>query len=491
MYPLDINRIACIGAGFVGGPLGAVIASKCSSVQVTVVDKDPARIHAWNSESLPLHELQLAEIISDIREHAEKSTECVKSRLIFSTDIQTAVQKAQLIFLCIDTPTRTSGPGSGFAPDLGNLKRAIEAIARTATDDKILVAKSTVPSGTSQVIRMLFEQHCRPDVKCEVLSNPEFLSEGTAIHDLLYPNRVVIGSQQTVSGKDAARKLAGVYQAWVPPSRIIFTDSLSAELGKLAANAMLAQRVSNINTLGTICEATGARIESVSQICGLDPRIGPHMLKASLGWGGGCFQKDILSLVNATRKLGLDQIASYWESVVWMNEHHKLNFQKRLVSCMGGSIKGRSITVLGFAFKKGTSDTKNSPAISLIRGLLACQAQVIIYDPMVPAKQIITDLHLTPGELERTTISHSPYSACSGANAVVVATDWDNFLCELSRNDEAQPLNWEHILKVMQEPKFIFDGRNILDCDFIRKLGGRYVRVGSPSEWDQLPVASL
>ena len=336
-----------------------------------------------------------------------------------------------------------------------------------------------------------FEHYCRPDVKCEVLSNPEFLSEGTAIQDLLYPNRVLIGSQQTVSGKDAARKLAAIYQAWVPPSRIIFTDSLSAELGKLAANAMLAQRVSNINTLGTICEATGASIESVSRICGSDPRIGPHMLNASLGWGGGCFQKDILSLANMTRNLGLDQIGSYWESVVRTNENHKLNFQRRLVSCMGGSIKDCSITVLGFAFKKGTSDTKNSPAISLVRGLLASQAKVTIYDPMVRAKKILTDLHLTAGELERTTVSHSSYSACIGANAVVVATDWDAFQCGLLRNDERQTLNWEHVLQAMQEPKLVFDGRNILDRDFIHKLGGRYVRGGNPSEWDQVSVASL
>jgi UDPglucose 6-dehydrogenase len=330
------------------------------------------------------------------------------------------------------------------------------------------------------------------------------MSEGNAIADLLSPARVLIGSQQTPAGRDAAEVLAALYRKWIPPASILTMDCWSSELAKLAANAMLAQRISNVNSLSAICEATNANVDSVAVACGFDPRIGSHMLQSGIGWGGSCFQKDILDLVYIARSLNLDHIANYWASVIEMNDYQQNRFLQRVVSCMYGSVAGRMISVLGFTFKENTSDTNNSPAISVVKGLLDEGAIVSIYDPMAPSSQILATLRLPEAELERLQICQSPYEACYSADAIIVGTGWDEFRTS-SEHPVAEPyltmngtnsasltpplekpgrLDWTQIVYRMREPKFVFDGRNVLDGEFLAKLGCRYVRVGSASAWD-------
>lgn len=331
----------------------------------------------------------------------------------------------------------------------------------------------------------------------EVLSNPEFLSEGTTIANLLHPSRVLIGSQQTPSGSKAAATFAAVYKAWVPPERIKMMDCWSSELSKLAANAMLAQRLSSINSLSAICEAGGGDVEEVATACGLDPRLGPEMMRSGLGWGGGCFEKDLLDLVYIARSLQLDAVANYWMAVVEMNDLQKTRFLRRILSCMHGSLRGKAIAILGFAFKKDTSDTKGSPAIPVVQGLLAEGAHVAIYDPMVRASQIQAALGSSSVR-----ICATAYEACHQAEAVVVVTDWDEFQMAASPSPspsqlgcrcltpDSNPetahacLDWQRIAEHMQRPRFVFDGRNMLPGERIGAFGCRYVRVGRTSQWD-------
>lgn len=335
----------------------------------------------------------------------------------------------------------------------------------------------------------------------EVLSNPEFLSEGTTIHDLQYPARVLIGSQQTPAGHEAAATLAQLYEAWVPSKLIKMMDCWSSELSKLAANAMLAQRLSSINSLSSICEIVGGDIDAVSAACGLDPRIGPGMLQSGLGWGGGCFEKDVRGLAYIASCLGLNDVSDYWMSVVEMNNLQKTRFLRRILACMHGSVRRKKIAILGFAFKKNTSDTKGSPAIALVKGLLDEGADVAIYDPMVPNSQIETDLAGQPVRICKTA-----YEACEQAEAVVVATDWDEFRMapsqpqntRVSESGELQCLTpdsdrspstpdgmeWERIVQGMQRPKHVFDGRNVLQGGRLETMGCRYVRIGQMSQWD-------
>ncbi|KAK6074580.1 nucleotide sugar dehydrogenase [Seiridium cupressi] len=318
--PEPVSHICFIGAGYVGGPTAAIIANQFPHIQVTVVDRDAGRINAWQSDTLPISEKGLLEIVQETRDGAGKSR---RPNLHFTTQLERSIQQADVIMVSVDTPTKRGGTGSGYCADTGRLKEVVRAIAEYAKSNKIVVEKSTVPVGTGETIRGILNANARNGAAFEVLSNPEFLAEGTAVADLLCPDRILIGSPETSSGYAAAEALADVYAGWVPRSRIITMNLFSSELSKLAANAMLAQRISNMNALSVICEATGARVEEIAQAVGSDTRIGPHMLNSSFGFGGSCFKKDIRSLVYLCRCLGLDGVAAYWDAILDINEHQK------------------------------------------------------------------------------------------------------------------------------------------------------------------------
>ncbi|KAL9062087.1 MAG: hypothetical protein Q9206_000042 [Seirophora lacunosa] len=442
--PKAIKKITCLGSGFVGGPTSAVVAFK-SSIEVTVVDTNADKIAAWQSNALPIYEPGLYEIVRAVRgndpagqhskDHGTFQTannhHPTRPRLFFSTDIDQATRDADLIFVCVNTPTKTHGIGKGSAADLDFVESATRTIARVATQDTIVVEKSTVPCNTAQSIREILAANAHPGVRFDVLSNPEFLAEGTAVRDLLRPDRIIIGSLPTPSGLRAAASLAEVYGQWVPRERIITMNLWSAELSKLAANAMLAQRISSVNALSAICEVTGANVDEVSHACGLDSRIGPQMLNAGPGFGGSCFQKDIFNIVYLSESLHLYEIADYWRAIIDMNEHQKQRFTKRIISCLYNNLAGKKLAVLGFAFKKNTSDTRESPAITLVTNFLTERARVAIYDPRVPQQQIwreLADNGCDPEMLKRNvSVCSSAYTACEAADAVVIVTEWDEF----------------------------------------------------------------
>jgi len=371
-------KICCIGAGYVGGPTCSVIAYKCPDVKVTICDLNKERIAQWNSQSLPIYEPGLEEIVFSARNR----------NLFFTTDVEAAILEADIIFVSVNTPTKKSGIGAGYAADLAYIESATRMIARVSQTSKIVVEKSTVPCKTADSMRMILEANSRPNIHFDILSNPEFLAEGTAIKDLLMPDRVLIGCLQTESGLRAQATLSSIYQQWVPKERVICSNLWSSELTKLAANAMLAQRISSINALSAICEATNADIDEVGFAMGCDSRIGPKFLKASVGFGGSCFQKDILNLVYLSRSLNLPEVAEYWNQVVIMNEYQKSRFTHKVIKNLFNTITNKKIAVLGFAFKKDTGDTRESAAISVINKLLEENAYVQIYDPKVPESQI-------------------------------------------------------------------------------------------------------
>ncbi|KAL8774962.1 MAG: hypothetical protein Q9209_000441 [Squamulea sp. 1 TL-2023] len=445
-----VKRITCMGSGFVGGPTSAVIAYM-SNVEVTVVDINSDRISAWKSASLPIYEPGLDEIVQEVRARVRPSqrydnhdsstgddsvTSARRAKLVFSTDVDQAIVDADLIFVCVNTPTKSHGIGKGSAADLDFVEAATRNIARVATQDKIVVEKSTVPCRTAQSIREILAANAHPGVRFDVLSNPEFLAEGTAIRDLLYPDRIIIGSMPTSAGQRAAATLVEVYEQWVPRERIITMNLWSSELSKLAANAMLAQRISSVNALSAICEATGADVDEVSYACGLDSRIGSQMLKAGPGFGGSanktsCFQKDIFNIVYLSESLHLYEIADYWRAVINMNEHQKQRFTKRIISCLYNNLAGKKLAVLGFAFKKDTSDTRESPAITLVSNFVAERARVAVYDPRVPEDQVWRELLNSGSDAEmlkrNVSVCRTAYEACMAADAVVVMTEWDEF----------------------------------------------------------------
>ncbi|KAJ5087981.1 UDP-glucose 6-dehydrogenase [Penicillium angulare] len=502
-----IQNITCIGAGFVGGPLGAVIAYRCPNISVTVVDKNASRIDSWNSDALPMYEPGLSDIIAEIR---QRKNMC---NLVFSCEIEKAIHEADIIMLCIDTPTKKFGIGSGMALDLGHIQAAVRTIADVATTDKIVVEKSTVPCGTASRIQDLLVSGSKGNCKFEVLSNPEFLSEGTTVTDLLHPSRVLIGCQRTETGRQAAEKLAEIYKRWTSPELIITMDQWSAELSKLASNALLAQRISSINSLSAICEAVDANIDSVVEGCGSDPRIGNKMLHSGIGWGGSCFPKDVAALVYLARSLGLNTVANYWNAVLEMNEDQQTRFVKRILGCMQRCINGKNIAVLGFSFKKDTSDTKHSPSIKLVRGLLVEGATICVYDPMVSESQIRTDVSPSKDDSTRLRVFSTADEACANADAVVVATEWDEFKTPEAllashqvnlingvngseTNDVGmngaheisarKKVDWHSIVDNMKQPAFIFDGRNMLSSQYFENLSCRYVGIGYSSRWDDV-----
>ena len=380
---MEIKNICCIGAGYVGGPTMAVIALKNPHLKITIVDANPDKIKAWNGplENLPVYEPGLADVIQETR----------GKNLFFSDDIDNAIIKAEMIFMSVNTPTKTEGEGAGMASDLRYIEACARNIAKVATTDKIVIEKSTLPVRTAEKIKEILDLEGN-GVHFEILSNPEFLAEGTAIQDLLEPDRVLIGGDETESGQESVSALVDIYANWIPKDKILATNVWSSELSKLAANAMLAQRVSSINSLSALCEKTGANIDELSKAIGMDHRIGPHFLKASVGFGGSCFQKDILNLVYLCKYYGLDEVAEYWHQVVKINDYQKDRFAQKIIDHFGGDLTGKRIVILGWAFKANTNDSRESAAIYVAEKLFKAGATLEIYDPMVSKESIFSDI---------------------------------------------------------------------------------------------------
>lgn len=442
-------EICCIGAGYVGGPTMAVIAQKCPHVKVTVVDINQERIDAWNSDQLPVYEPGLDAVVKA----------CRGKNLFFSTEVEKAIIDSEIIFLSVNTPTKTYGVGAGRAADLRFVEKCSRTIAKVAQGDKIVVEKSTLPVRTAESIKRILTANSQGR-DFQILSNPEFLAEGTAVSDLESPDRVLIGGDPSEEGQLAVQKLLDLYANWVPKERIITTNLWSSELSKLTANAFLAQRISSINSISALCEATGADVDEVAHAIGTDNRIGPKFLKASVGFGGSCFQKDILNLVYLCEHFGLPEVANYWDSVIAMNDYQKKRFSKRVLNGLFDTVTDKKIALFGFAFKKDTNDTRESAAIYVGKDLLEEQANLAIYDPQVKKAQILKDLAVTE-EDSAVTIYDDPYEAAKGAYAILILTEWDVF----------KTLDYEAIYKEMQQPAFIYDGRNILDIKALRALG--------------------
>jgi UDPglucose 6-dehydrogenase len=450
-------KICCIGAGYVGGPTMAMIAWKAPDIEVNVVDMNAARIAAWNSDTLPIYEPGLDEVVKERR----------GKNLFFSTDVAGGIKKADIIFVSVNTPTKNYGVGAGRAADLRYVESVARLIAEVAISPKIIVEKSTIPVKTAEAIKEILSANSR-GLKFSVLSNPEFLAEGTAVQDLISPDRVLIGGERTPDGEAAMKTLVDIYARWVPRERIIMTNLWSSELSKLVANAFLAQRISSINSISALCEATGADVDEVANAIGKDSRIGPKFLKSSVGFGGSCFQKDILNLVYLCQHYGLPEVAAYWEGVIQMNDYQKKRFAAKIVHSLFNTVADKKIAVLGFAFKKDTNDTRESAAISVCRDLLDEMANVMVYDPKVPAEEIEAGT-LGKGNVNpRLSVAKSAYEACHGAHAVAVLTEWDEF----------KTLDFEKIYAGMMKPAFVFDGRNILDLAKLRALGFRVHGIG-------------
>ena len=451
-------KICCIGAGYVGGPTMAMIAFKAPKITVTVVDMNAKRIAAWNSDTLPIYEPGLDEIVQHARGR----------NLFFSTDVKGAIAASDIIFVSVNTPTKTYGVGAGRAADLRYIESVARTIAEVATSPKIIVEKSTIPVRTATTIQEILAAHPLA-ANCQVLSNPEFLAEGTAMADLANPDRVLIGGERTPEGEKAIETLASVYAHWVARDRIITTNLWSSELSKLVANAFLAQRISSINAISALCEATGADVDEVAHAIGKDSRIGPKFLKASVGFGGSCFQKDVLNLSYLSEHFGLPEVSRYWDSVITMNDWQKHRFAAKIVKSLFNSVADKRIAVLGFAFKKDTNDTRESAAISVCRDLIAEHADVVVYDPKVPADMIREDVLGKDAPLKtRLTIATSAYEACAGAHAIAILTEWDEF----------KTLDYAAIIASMPKPAFLFDGRNITDLAKLRALGFRAYGIG-------------
>jgi UDPglucose 6-dehydrogenase len=453
-------KICCLGAGYVGGPTMAMIAAKCPHIEVRVVDTNAERIAAWNSAQLPVYEPGLFDVVQIARDR----------NLFFSTDVEDAIRRSDMIFVSVGTPTKTYGVGAGRAADLRYVELAARTIARVSEGPKIIVEKSTLPVRTAEAILTILRANSRTG-QFQVLSNPEFLAEGTAMADLESPDRVLIGGETTPEGQRAVQTLADIYATWVPRDRILTTNLWSSELSKLVANAFLAQRISSINSISALCEATGADVDEVAHAIGRDSRIGPKFLKASVGFGGSCFQKDILNLVYLCKHFGLPEVANYWESVVQMNDWQKKRFAGQIVNDLFNTVAGKRIAVLGFAFKKDTNDTRETAARNICRDLLAEGARVVVYDPKVTPDQIRQDV-LEGRSDPNLEIVPTALDACTGTHAIAVLTEWDEF----------KTLDFAALRQVMQKPAFVFDGRNILPHQKLRDLGFRVHAIGKPAQ---------
>jgi len=462
-------KICCMGAGYVGGPTMAVIAICCPHIKVTVVDVSQRQIDAWCSENLPIYEPGLQEIVNQVR----------NKNLFFSTAIDEAILEADMIFVSVNTPTKTNGVGAGRAANIKNCELCARKIAEVAKTPKIVVEKSTVPVRTAESIRRILL--ATGSVEFQVLSNPEFLAEGTAIGDLMQPSRVLIGGEETEKGRAAVEQLVNVYANWVPRQKIITTNLWSSELSKLVANAFLAQRVSSINSISALCEATDADISEVARAVGSDPRIGPHFLQSSLGFGGSCFQKDILNLVYLCECYGLPEVANYWNQVILMNNYQKKRFSEMMVSRMFNTISGKKIAIFGFAFKKDTGDTRETASAYVSKDLLDEGAKLFVYDPKVIREQMFIEFEYTlnvtpqtyPGLEQNIITEFDPYTAAENAHAIAVLTEWDEF----------KTLDYHRIYQSMTKPAFIFDGRNVLPHQQLRDIGFEVYVIGKPTHY--------
>ncbi|KAJ5114274.1 hypothetical protein NUU61_000033, partial [Penicillium alfredii] len=558
-----VKNICIVGAGYVGGPTAAVLALHHPSLTVEVLDKDPNRIQRWQSPHPPVHEPGLDTVVRIVRDGAalgneaaacDLSTHRRQPNLFFTCDTIPAIARADIILMAVNTPTKTFGVGAGCATNMMAFDGAMREVAAHAKPGTIIVEKSTVPGGTAERVQKMLAAR-RPGVPFEILSNPEFLAEGSAIHNLMTPDRVLIGSAATPSGRQAARTLANLYAAWVPPSKILATNAWSSELAKLVANAMLAQRISSINSISAICEKTGAEVDQIAHAIGLDGRIGPRFLKAGLGFGGSCFRKDIASLAYLAESLGLDDVAHYWRQVNEMNEQQRNRFSRKVIDRFTGNLVGHKLVMFGFAFKKNTGDTRESLAIDVIRELLEERpAEIAIFDPYCRPEDIFRELESElPGATRNGTIKvhPDPYLTCLGAHAILIVTDCDQFrnhpekskskqspaspdssmtatpianqwqketvrhkeeveswthsgvsylltpqpACPVDcvdcgilpgRSTTMEAVEWTRIAYSMLEPKWVFDGRGVLDAAELERLGVRVDTVGRRTSPDLL-----
>ena len=460
---MKIRNICCIGAGYVGGPTMAIIAQKNPNIDVYVVDMDTDKINAWNSknlDNLPVYEPGLAKVVKEARGR----------NLFFSIDVNKYIDLADMIFISVNTPTKKSGEGKGYAADLKYVESCAKQIAKVSKSDKIIVEKSTVPVRTSEKIKKILKLH-NNKVNFEILSNPEFLAEGTAMRDLEIPDRVLIGGDiTTTNGKKAIESLAEIYSSWVPNENILRTNLWSSELSKLTANAFLAQRISSINSLSEICEETGADIEEVSKAIGMDSRIGSSFLKTSVGFGGSCFQKDILNLVYISRSLGLEKVADYWEQILIINRHQRDRFSKKIIECISKNKLEPKVLLLGWAFKKNTNDTRESASIYVANNLLKKNISIEIYDPKVKEYQINNDLSSLNSSYDKSLVNFvkEPFIKNTNYSIIAIMTEWDEF----------KKYNWISIYENLNKPAYIFDGRNILNSEEIKEIGFNYLGLG-------------
>ena len=468
---MKIKTICCIGAGYVGGPTMAVIAQKCPKIKVHVVDLNEEKINNWNNKDLskiPIFEPGLSEIVAETR----------NKNLFFSTDIDSAIKSADMIFVAVNTPTKTYGRGKGMAADLTYVENCARRISKVANSDKIIVEKSTLPVRTAEALRKILKSGPN-NYHFEVISNPEFLAEGTAIEDLSKSDRVLIGGDDTPAGNNAVNALCEIYKNWVPSEKIITTNLWSSELSKLVANAFLAQRISSINSISSLCEKTGADVREVARAIGADSRIGNKFLNASVGFGGSCFQKDILNLVYLCKTYGLDEVAEYWLNVVKINDYQKSRFTEKVINSMFNTVNDKVISVFGWAFKKNTNDTRESAAIYISDELINEGAFLNVYDPKVENEKIINDLTSLwkSREINEKQIKKSiskvkffdcPLKCSADSHAILVLTEWSEF----------KMLDYKKIFDTMVSPPFIFDGRKILDNKKLKSIGFISYEIG-------------
>ena len=464
---MKIKNICCIGAGYVGGPTMAVIAYNCPEYKITIVDSNKSRIDQWNGpvENLPIYEPGLKEIISTVR----------NKNLFFSNDIEKSINKAEIIFIAVNTPTKTKGEGKGMAADLTNIEKCARLIAKSSSSDKIIVEKSTAPVGTGKKIKSVLNSE-NSKLKFQIVSNPEFLAEGTAINDLMNPDRVLIGGEESEEGDKVVNIIANIYREWLPENKIILTNLWSSELSKLASNTFLAQRISSINSLSALCEKSGADIDEVSAAVGMDSRIGDKFLKVSIGFGGSCFKKDILNLVYLCRYYSLDEVAEYWLQVLKINDFQKTRFSENVINELDNDVNDKTISILGWAFKKDTNDSRESGAIDISANLLEAGASLKIYDPMVSKSSIINDLtqlwstqgveeDIIKSRLKKVKLSNTIDESLYNSSCICVLTEWDEFL----------NYNWK---KAKKRPEIIFDGRNFLDTDKLKTIFKKVISLG-------------
>jgi len=465
------TKIVCVGAGYVGGPTMAIIALKCPEYYVYVYDMNRTIIDAWNSDNLPVYEIGLKEIIEKTR----------KKNLFFTSDLQETLNDCQILFLAVNTPTKKQGKGKGNAPDMQYFENAIREITmilseKKLNEDIVIVEKSTIPVKTSEFIRAVFtaNQIKFPENKDKlvILSNPEFMAEGTAISDLISPDRVIIGADNNISGQKGMTLLKSIYQKWIPEEKILTSNLFSSELTKLASNSFLAQRISSINSISMICEKVGADVDEVSRMVGADSRIGGKFLKSSVGFGGSCLMKDVLHMIYLCETLGLSEVANYWQAVLDINELQKKRFSYSIITSMFNNLNEKKIAILGVTFKKNTNDIRESAALDIANNLLKEGALLNIYDPKASEQQFRNHMyslgHVANPEDKSIKWFDNAYEACESCHAIVVLTEWDEFT----------KLDYQNIFNKMAKPAYVFDGRNLLNKEHLEKIGYKTVFIG-------------